>query len=223
MTGYPVLAVFVSALLWASMPCSAQEIEPDCDPDSPYGCPGGGGGSGSTGGGVDIPEPLKPEPFNPRKEFVASVCLQTAKGDYACFKENGQQALNRLLRAAGKKFIHSLVAEEIRLLFPTFRPSTEALRVLIGLELEMVKQLQAQMREDLKKIQPMSWETPEEIARKRKLIETDTRVINVWADAARKSAMENSNWQSWGPYQVFVGGEAYRQLNRTLVGKEWFR
>lgn len=94
---------------------------------------------------------------------------------------------------------------------------------LAQFEIEMIQALEKQFQEDLKRMEPMSNDSYDVKMRKLQMISIDTKVINVWADAARREAGAGS-WEDVGRhFYEFRGGPAYRQLGTTLVGKEWFR
>ncbi|MBI5624329.1 MAG: hypothetical protein HY924_11165 [Elusimicrobia bacterium] len=210
-------AILVPAASWA------QEVsDPECV-ESPYGCPGGSGG-GSNGDDWPVPIPGPNAAFQWSRPFVGATCVTSNQWTEKCFHETGGQAVARLGKKVTSGFVHGLAEEALRMKFPYEMSRSKIYIKLAQLEIEMIKALEKQFQEDLKRMEPMTSDSYETQMRKLQMIAADTKVINEWAAAAKQAAGYGS-WTDLHRRRTFEfnGGLAYRQLGETLVGKEWFR
>ncbi len=206
---------------WGDIP---EPPPPTCVGDD---CPGSGGGN--WGGDDDGGQPANPSSgsgFNPATTFVATVC---SNGE--CSNITGQQAAQKVSNFILKKYVNGVYeyAAPVRFEFPPMARN-EIVKLLAKLEVQIVKEVHAQLLNDLKQIEPMAWDTQADKDRKEQVIKNDEKVIKKWKKAALKEAKTGINFSTLYSdslkYWLFLpnnGGQAYSNLSDALQGKEWYR
>lgn len=213
---------------------------PECV-DSPYGCPGSGSGSdnGSDNGGDDDggnnnsgqgQQPAQPSAnFSLEGPFIGAVCIYTNAGR-SCYNETGRQAARRVTSYLYKKVIKDeLMPDVVKFYFPPLKLPV-IVKALLKLEKAVIKEVEAQVQEDIGRIQPFLNDTSPEAKEKcRQIIKNDEAALRLWQKAALKEAKSGKNWLN--PYEFnenkesgwfFYGGDAYYTLGKALQGQAWY-
>jgi len=169
------------------------------------------------------------DPFPLYDYWPGAVCTGPDVLNEKCYYEKGEKTIKKLKEEIIKKIV-SDTAEEVtkELLKILFHPSLEEQKLyeaLIKLNIKTLEAVDEQLKSDLKNIRPYFWESKERKEYKLMVIKHDEAVLNTWIEQAKKEAMSHYNWvydNQDGTYN-FTLSPAYIQLQKALIGKEFFR
>ncbi len=102
-----------------------------------------------------------------------------------------------------------------------FGPITnvEFAEVLYQMTMHAIDMVVLQLTESIKKLQPLEWDSPEEKARKMRIVLEFESAVKEWNRAARLEAARGLNWKRVQGHEFqFNDGPAYTQLDNAFTG-----
>lgn len=182
----------------------------------------GGGQPGQPSQPVD---PNSLPPFSYTTPFAAAVNIMDGTGGDAAFSGTGAQVSLRLSRVFAKSLVESRLDRYVELNFPPMMDKPKVLLAIAELEKDVINTTSEMVQAQLKNMLLMPNISQAQKDKMLRIIAEDERQLSTWREDAREEALGGANVRPTSTPNKFilVPGEAFQQLNRSFLGREYMK